>query len=502
MPNNYLANDCVDMNPLKNEESKRVKVCVQGLGFVGAAKAIAIANAIDESGYCFEVCGVELPTDEGRRRAEAINLGKFPFETTDQKLIKAAQDASDRGNICALTDSDAFQEADIVVVDVPFDIDRSEGNARLLIPPFRKAIRTLAANVKPDVLIVVETTVPPGTCENIVMPELRCGLEARGLDDTSVMLAYAYERVMPGPNYYDSVVNFWRVYSGMTVEAADECKLFLEKIINVEDFPLTKVSSVTAAEIGKVLENSYRATTIAMMEEWGRFAEAVGVDLFEVIEAIRLRPTHSNMRQPGFGVGGYCLTKDPMLAELAAVEIFGRDDLKFPFSTQALKTNDVMPLTSLEKVQGLLGGSLENKTILLMGISYRSDVGDTRYSPAQLFVESAKKSKANVICHDYLVRYWAELDIVPEKTLPSTEGIDAIVFAMPQQQYSEIKFVEWLDGNHPLVFDANRVLSQSQLAELRSYGCCVGCIGRPDIDGTDGSVEVVWESKSTTQRGA
>ena len=144
---------------------------------------------------------------------------------------------------------------------------------------------------------------------------------------------------MPGKDYFNSIINYWRVYSGINDESADRCRDFLETVISTNEYPLTRLKKTTASEISKVLENSYRATTIAFMEEWGRFAEAVDVDLFEVVDAIRMRPTHSNMRQPGFGVGGYCLTKDPYFAMLASRELFNRNDLEFPFSTMAVRLN-------------------------------------------------------------------------------------------------------------------------------------------------------------------
>jgi UDP-N-acetyl-D-glucosamine dehydrogenase len=158
----------------------------------------------------------------------------------------------------------------------------------------------------------------------------------------------SYERVMPGRDYFRSIIDFWRVYAGSTPHAAEVCAAFLSKVIHVDRYPLTRLHSTTASETGKLLENSYRALNIAFIEEWGRFAEAVGVDLFEVIDAVRMRPTHSNMRQPGFGVGGYCLTKDPLLAGIAARDLFRRSDISFTFSQQAVGVNDRMPLRTLE----------------------------------------------------------------------------------------------------------------------------------------------------------
>ena len=330
----------------------------------------------------------------------------------------------------------------------------------------------------PGSLIMVETTVPPGTCERVVVPELADALAARGLPPDALLVSHSYERVMPGEAYFDSIVNFWRSYAGHTPEAADACEAFLSRVVNVEEYPLTRLHSTTACETAKVLENSYRATTIALMEEWGRFAEAVGVDLFEVISTIRRRPTHSNMRQPGFGVGGYCLTKDPLLGAVAARQLFGLEGVDFPFSTLAVETNRRMPLVSLRMLDALLGGQLTGKNILLLGVSYRQDVADTRYSPSEVFVRGALERGASVVCHDPLVTAWPELQLAVAKELPSVEQVDAVVFAVPHREYATLDVRRWLNGASPLILDANDVLSKAQHRALHDLGCAVSSIGR------------------------
>jgi len=327
-------------------------------------------------------------------------------------------------------------------------------------------------------LVVVETTVPPCTCERVVAPELELALAERGLPPGTLLLAHSPERVMPGDLYFDSLVNFWRIYAGHSPAAADACHDFLSSVVNVADYPLTRLHSTVASETAKVLENSYRATTIAFMEEWGRFAEAVGIDLFEVITAIRRRPTHSNMRQPGFGVGGYCLTKDPLFAQIAARELFDRRDLDFPFSTQAVAVNREMPLVSLRRVEALLGGDVGRRTILLMGVSYRQDVGDTRHSPAEIFIREARAAGARVVCHDPLVSHWPEVGISVLNTLPPLDGVDAVVFAVQHREYGALDLSTWLNGSRPAFLDANDVLTPAQRAFLRELGCEVGAIGR------------------------
>lgn len=457
----------------------RPVVCVQGLGFVGVAMAVAVASARDGKGNPhFNVMGVELSTPEGLAKVKSLAEGRLPFESKDEKLKVALSEACKKGNFSVTTNPEIYSSASVTIVDVPFEMGYAVDQPVLKLEGFRSAIRTLGESMASGSLVVIESTVAPGTCDKVAAPELADALKKRDLPGDSILLAHSYERVMPGENYLASIVDYWRVYAGQTKRAADACQAFLSKVINVQHYPLTRLSSTKASETAKVLENSYRATTIAFMEEWGRFAEAIGVDLFEVVAAIRQRPTHSNIRQPGFGVGGYCLTKDPLLAELAAREYFGLPDLEFPFCRKAVAVNRLMPLVSLRKIEEVLGGSLSRKRILLLGVSYREGIGDTRFSPSETFVANAEGQGAEVICHDPLLRYWPELKREVDPQIPSPRGIDAIIFAVPHQEYSGLNVKTWLNGSRPVVLDANNVLSVKQRDEFKAAGCRVYSIGR------------------------
>jgi UDP-N-acetyl-D-glucosamine dehydrogenase len=202
----------------------------------------------------------------------------------------------------------------------------------------------------------------------------------------------------------------------------------------------------------------------------------VGVDLFEVVSAIRQRPTHANIRQPGFGVGGYCLTKDPLMAGAAARELFGVDTLHFPFSEAAVRTNAEAPLTSVRRLEVLLGG-LAGRSILLLGVAYRQDVSDTRFSPSELFVREAEALGAEVHCHDPLVAYWPELTRDVAQQLPVPE-VDAVVLAVPHGEYRTLDVPAWVGAHRPLLFDANAVLSAVQQRACVSLGLPLWIVGR------------------------
>jgi UDP-N-acetyl-D-glucosamine dehydrogenase len=468
-----------DARPTDRGNHGRQLVCVQGLGFVGAAMAVAVANAKDAAGrVCFDVVGVDLPTKEGKSRIESLNTGHFPFESGDAELECAVQKAHLEGNLIATTDDSYYSRASIVLVDVHCDIRYANGKVEADLQTLRKAIALIGQRIQPGTLIIVETTVPPGTCAHLIAPTIQAGFRERGLPEDSFYLAHSYERVMPGRDYYRSIVNFWRVYAGHTPEAGERCAAFLRQVINTKEYPLSRLDTTTASETAKVLENTFRAATIAFIDEWGRFAEAAGIDLFQVLDVIRVRPTHSNIRQPGFGVGGYCLTKDPLFGKFAAEEFFGRTDLDFPFSMAAVRTNNEMPIWSVRRLQELVGGGLEGKKILLLGVTYRPDVADTRYSPSAIFLAEAERLGAQVTCYDPLVSMWPELSRPVETKLPAAGAFDAVVFAVSNKSYQALDLRAWIGRSKPIVLDANDVLTKQQRQTLRGLGCEVQSIGR------------------------
>jgi nucleotide sugar dehydrogenase len=420
---------------------------------------------------------VDLRTPGGLARIDALNRGIFPFSIADPKLEVAVREAHAVGNLFACADPEAFASAAVVVVDVPLDVSARSGEAALDLDTFRSAVRTVGQHMSAGALVVIETTVPPGATALVAAPILGEELAARGLPLDGFKLAHCYERVTPGDAYFDSIVSMPRVYAGLDEGSAQACLAFLRTFVDTERHPPVRLASPTASELGKILENTYRAVTIALMEEFSNFAETVGVDLFEIVRSIRARPTHGNMRTPGFGVGGYCLTKDPLMARLAARELFGLDHA-FPLASLAVEVNRASPRRTLDRLERLLDGRLCGRRILLLGVSYRQDVADTRHSPAQTFYRAATAKGAEILVHDPLVEHWPELDIPVPKAMPSPAGLDAVVLAVPHRQYRDFDYELWLAKSRPLLLDAFDVLSREQRARLRALGCRVESTGR------------------------
>ena len=455
------------------------QVCIQGLGFVGVAMAIALANVKTSKGNPkYFVTGVDLPTEQGLKRIDAVNSGTLPFNTADQKMVTAFLAAKKVGNLVATTDEYSYELADIVIVDLPLDVALVDNDIQLDMSGFGLAIRTVARKIKAGALILVETTVPPGTCEKVIWPIICNELEKREIDKELVYLAHSFERVMPGIGYYDSLVNYWRVYAGRTSGAADVCEEFLSTLINVEQYPLKRLASMTASEATKVLENSYRAVNIAFIDEWTKYSELIGIDLYEIVDAVRVRPTHSNIRFPGLGVGGYCLTKDPLFAPASLGGLFNIDGPEFIFSKLAMEVNQKMPLHAVERLSTLMNEELENKNILIMGVSYKGDIGDSRFSPSELLVRTLKNRGANIVCFDPFLTYWPEMEQPLLSELPDAAQYDAVVFATAHRQFYELDILSWLKGKQLVILDAVNVMSENQRRICRQSGVIVETIGR------------------------
>ena len=306
----------------------------------------------------------------------------------------------------------------------------------------------------------------------------------KSLSSENVSIGHSYERVMPGPNYIDSIQNFYRVYSGIDEKSANETENFLRTIIKTDEYPLTRLGNTNATEISKVLENSYRAMNISFIVEWSRFAEEAGVNLYEVINAIRMRPTHKNIMLPGIGVGGYCLTKDPLLASWAKQNLVNTDKGYLPMSEMAVSTNDKMPLYAFDFLESYFGkGKLKNKKVQLYGVSYLAGVGDTRYSPVETFYKLLIKEDALVSLHDPYVSFWEEFGINVSQDMYNLDaGTSIVIFSTGHQEYAgNDKLIKHLNNQENLfIFDTIGILNRDEI-NLLSEKHIVKVLGRGDI---------------------
>jgi len=478
------SSDRAHIDGFVDQHPDKPLVVVQGLGFVGAVMSLVCANAL---GRDYAVLGVDLPTPETYWRIKSLNEGLFPLTAEDPKIEQFYARAREQGNFYATFDPCAYAVADVVVVDINLDVDKTASAWGYLegydvdLSGFRAAMRAIGQHCHEDVLVLVETTVPPGTCEKVVKPILDEELARRGLRTDRYKLGHSYERVMPGPNYVDSIRTFPRVYAGVDEASADATEAFLKTIIDTEQCPLTRLEHPNATEMAKVLENAYRAMNISFVVEWSRFAEEAGVDLYSVVRAIRERPTHANLMFPGVGVGGYCLTKDPLLASWSRQELFGAEE-PLAHSERAVQVNDRMPVFAYRSLRECYG-DLDGMRVLLLGVAYRGEVGDTRFSPVDLLYDCFAEAGAEIVVHDPYVSHWAEKDLPVHQSIEDALAtVPAIVtVSTGHRMYSRDETLDKLMEREGLfIYDTIGAYSAEQIVRLRQRHV-VKVLGRGDL---------------------
>ncbi len=512
----------------QQRELGREIVVVMGVGFVGAVMAGVIADSVDkETGKPTKfVIGVQRPSERSYWKIPYINKGIAPVEAEDPEVAPLiSRCVLDKKTLMATYTYDALCLADCVVVDVQCDYyketfgDVREGRAE--IAALEDGLKIIGEKIPPECLVLIETTVPPGTTEYIAYPIIKKAFEKRGIGDEEPLLAHSFERVMPGREYVVSIRDFWRVCSGINERARDRVVTFLSAVLNVDDYPLTVLDRPIESETCKVVENSYRATILAYLHEWSLFAERNGVDLIKVINAIKVRPTHSNMIFPGPGIGGYCLPKDGGLGVWAYHTLMGFDDDIFKITPLAIDINDTRSLHVAELVRDALrnmGKIVAASRIALLGASYREDVGDTRYSGSEVIVRKLTEMGGEVSVHDPYVRHWWEFE--KQDTYPAPghswarffrnqenltglrvqqdlsvtlKRADVVVLAVRHQEYMKLtpdEIVEMV-GNPLAIIDCFGILDDEKIKRYFELGCEVKGLGRGHVKRIKDSVERV-----------
>lgn len=499
------------------KEGKEI-VVVMGLGFVGAVMAAIVADTKDAKGRNTKlVIGCQRPSTRSYWKTPLLNKGISPVKAEDPEVdVLIDRCVKKTKTFVATYNSDCLKLADVVVVDVQCDYAKQHlgnmktGEADMV--ALEATMRTIGARIPRECMVLIETTVAPGTTEFVAWPILKKAFAERGIKDEP-LLAHSFERVMPGKEYVASIRDFWRVCAGCNAEARKRVEKFLHEVLNTKDFPLTVMDRPIESETTKIVENSYRATILAYLNEWSLFSERNGVDIVKVIKAIKMRPTHSNMIFPGPGIGGYCLPKDGGLGFWAYRHILGFEDGDniFKITPVAIDINDTRGLHVAELTRDALrnmGRYIAGANVLLAGASYRQDVGDTRYSGSEMVVRKLTEMGAEMHVHDPYVDHWYELEIQDEYPAPghswkrffrNQEGLtnvrvkkdlkealhnaEAVIFAVPHSAYVGLDpalVVKWA-GKPLAVVDCFGILSDENIRKYFELGCEVKALGRGHI---------------------
>ena len=492
-------------------------VVVMGLGFVGAVMAGVVADSTDKkTGKPTKfVIGMQRPSPRSFWKIPLFNRGVSPVKAEDPEVAPMIERCvMKKKTLTATYTYDALKLADALVVDVQCDFLKQElGNLRsghADISALEESFKVIGEKIDPRCMVLIETTVPPGTTEFVAYPLVKKAFKKRGIQ-AEPLLAHNFERVMPGRDYVKSVRDFWRVCSGINEESRKRVVKFLSEVLNVEQFPLTVLDRPLESETCKIVENSYRATILAFLDEWSVFAETNGVDLIKVINAIKVRPTHSNMIFPGPGIGGYCLPKDGGLGLWAYKHLLGFENDIFKITPEAININDTRGLRVAQMARDALrnmGRILAASQITVLGASYREDVGDTRYSGSEIIVRKLTEMGAEVKAHDPYLQHWWELekqDTYPAvgtgwsrffrnqehlkdfKMIPdlaeALKGADAVILAVRHKPYLSLepeKLVR-MTGGPVAVIDCFGILDDRKIEKYFELGCEVKGLGRGHI---------------------
>lgn len=516
-PEDYSAEfDSLKKRIAREREMNREIVVVMGVGFVGAVMAAIVADTVDAKGQPSKfVIGMQRPSARSFWKIPMLNRGVSPVKAEDPEVDPMiARCVNDKKTLIATYTYDVLKLADVVVVDVQCDYIKEDlGNVRsgeTDMAALEASLGVIAEHIPPDALVLIETTVAPGTTEQVAYPIMKKIFKKRGIE-TDPLLAHSYERVMPGRNYVASIRDFWRVCSGINAPAKERVVKFLNEVLNTKKYPLTVMDRPIESETAKIVENSYRATILAFLDEWSLFAERNGVDLIKVIKAIKVRPTHSNIIFPGPGIGGYCLPKDGGLGLWAYKHILGFEDDIFKITPMAIDINDTRGLHVGQLTRDALrnmGKPIASADVLVLGAAYREDVGDTRYSGSEIVIRKLAEMGAEIRVHDPYVEHWWEFEqqdtypaegqskaqffrnqeklkeIRVEQNLnKALKDANAVILAVPHEAYLNLDPAEVVKaiGQPAAIIDCFGILTDDKIRQYFQLGCEVKGLGRGHI---------------------
>jgi len=417
-------------------EKRKAVIAVIGLGYVGLPLAVAFAEKR------FRVLGI----DTDAQRVQRLKSLKSYITDIPSSLLSKVVKAK---HFDASTDFERLREADVVIICVPTPLKRKYTPDISFIV---SAVKSITKFLRKDMLVILESTTYPGTTDELIKPELeKSGLKA-GRD---FHVAFSPERIDPGNKNFE-VTKIPKVVGGLTEECTSLTGLLYRQIIP----HVHLVSSCKSAEMTKLLENSFRIVNIGWINEIAQMCHALGINVWEVIDAAKTKPFGFMPFYPGLGVGGHCIPEDPLYLYWKAKHF----DFSCKFIKLAADTNSNMPQYAVGRLRKLLGNSLKNKKLLVLGVTYKKDVKDLRKSPSIRLIELLKK-QARVDYYDPLIPY-LKIDGLDLKAVDLTaQGLrryDAVVIAV---DHTAVDY-DLILKNARLIFDTRNVYKNKSAKEL------------------------------------
>ena len=373
------------------------RVAVVGQGYVGLPVALAAAT----NGYF--VVGI----DTNQNKISNLRNGIAEIEGVDSKELKSLVS---RNSYLPSTDYSIIHDSDVILICVPTPLDaRDNPNLSFLV----EATKSVGKYMKRGSLVIIESTVAPGTTREILTPILE---RESGLSREDFFVSFSPERIDP-LNKTWNIKNTPKVVAGLNDKACDIAIDFYSKFID----QTIRCESLEVAETSKLLENSFRLINISFINEMAIFCNKFGIDVNHVIAAAATKPYGFLPFYPSIGIGGHCIPVDPVYLAAKAREIGASAD----FIDLATRINNTMPEFFVKRAEDILG-DLQGKKILVIGVSYKPNVADTRETPVESLLLHLRKREAIVSWHDELVKEWNN-----ERSVPISEEFDLVILATP-----------------------------------------------------------------------
>jgi UDP-N-acetyl-D-glucosamine dehydrogenase len=390
-----------------------MKVAIIGQGYVGLTISAF-------AGEFFEVIGF----DNNQKIVDQLNSGISHIEGVESSVL---QNWIKAGRYKATTKGSDIADVDLVVIAVPTPLTKDRKPDLTYIDA---ACRTIGENVKKPVLVINESTSFPGTLRNYIKP----AIEKYSSSTIEHLYAISPERVDPGRGDYNQK-NTPRLYAGLTAEASEKTKEFYSRFCD----ELVEVSSPEVAEAAKLFENTFRQVNIALVNEFAQITNALGISVYETLDAANTKPYGFMKFTPSAGVGGHCIPVDPTYLAAVAEE----HGAPATFIRRANDVNLEMSKYVVDRVQADNGGLLQGKSVLVVGVAYKPNVADVRETAAELVIQHLRSRGAVVTWHDDVVGAWRG------ETSAPLAGADIAIVVTKHDSVNEKVIV----ASAPYVFD-------------------------------------------------
>lgn len=409
-------------------------VAIVGLGYVGLPLACLCAEkGLDVYGF-----------DIDKNKVSLIGKGISPID--DPGLKEAVKKT--KGKIKAATNFEDIRNASVVIVCVPTPVDRQHLPD---LEPLKNACESVSKNLGEGTLVIIESTIFPGTTEEIVFPILK-------KPNVKFSLAHCPERIDPGNRKW-TIRNLPRVVAGIDKDSTKRAAEFYRSIIEAE---VTELSSVKAAEATKIMENTFRDINIAFINEMAMSFDRAGIDILEVIKGASTKPFAFMPHYPGAGVGGHCIPVDPYYLIEKAKQI----GFSHKFLRLARDINNSMPdytIKLLENELKKIGKKIEKAKIGILGVAYKADVDDMRESPALEIIKILREKGAEVFVFDPHVRKESNVSGLDELL----EKSDYIVLATDHREFRNMDLNGLKKNDIKIIIDGRNCLDKEKIKQMK-----------------------------------